>query len=118
MQLNEIRITDKIARILIAQVTNGFLVGIFPENRDLQKLMQDYVQQFTNLIQGGIDGEEWKNSIQNQIDQALKLNNDDVKILVCKDAIEVMAIIAPLPKGERPTDANKPDLSWFWHPQK
>ena len=59
------------------------------------------------------DGEQWKQKIQSQIDDALSSNTDDVKIFVCKDALEVMSYIAPAaPESLRAQ--NKPNLDWFW----
>ncbi len=101
---------DKFPRITIHKISNGFLVAIHPENNDMQKLLGNYIKQFMDTIQNA-DGEDWKNKMQTQIDNAMKMDgNDSIKLIACKDEYEVMSIIAP--KEDIATD--KPDLRWFW----
>ncbi len=100
----------KFPRITIHKITNGFIVGIHPENKDLQKLMTGYVKEFISQIQNA-DGEDWKQKIQDQIDKTLKISgNDGMRVFVCSDAIEVLALIAPS-KEVKPGELN---LDWFW----
>lgn len=113
MEGNKTSIHEKFPRIVIMKVTSGFMVGIFPENRDMQKLLSNYMKEVMSALQG-LDGEEWKTKMQNTVDAALKeANNDNIKIYACKDVMEVMQVIAPLPEGETPK-AGKPNLAAFW----
>ena len=113
MSLNKIEINDKIPRIMIARVANGFIVGIFPQNKDMEEFAKTYMQQFIGAM-NTIEGDGWKNQLQDQIDQALgDLNGGKVKLYICKNAIEVMNLIAPQPENDLPVE-EKLDLRWFW----
>lgn len=106
-------LSGKFPHIIVVKVSNGFLVGIFPENRDMQKMMAESMKTVMGMLQN-MDGEEWKTNIQRAVDDALRISsNDNIKIYVCKDAFEVMSYIAPLPEGDQPKDG-KPSLDWFW----
>lgn len=110
------KIEEKFPRIVVTKISNGFLVGIFPENKELQKIMQSYVKDIMNTIQNlsTEGGDEWKQKMQDSIDRALKAeSNDNIKLYACKDAYEVMSYIAPIPEGDE-LKKGKPDLSWFW----
>jgi hypothetical protein len=106
-------LAGKFPHLIIVKVSNGFLVGIFPENRDMQKMMAESMKTVLGMIQN-MEGDEWKSNLQKSVDNALRVsNNDNIKIYVCKDAFEVMSYIAPLPEGDLPKEG-KPDTSWFW----
>lgn len=108
------KVQEKFPRIEIKKISNGFLVSIIPENKELQKLLQDYTKNIISQIQNIGDGEEWKEKMTENISKALKgAGNDNVKIYACKNEFEVMGIIAPRPEGETLKGGN-PDLSWFW----
>lgn len=116
MSLKQFDLEAKFPRIVVVKISNGFLVGIFPEDKELQKLMQNYIKDIMSSIQSiaQSDGDEWKQNIQKSIDNALAANsNDNVKLYAASDAIEVMSIIAPLPEGDQ-LKKGKPDLAWFW----
>ncbi len=104
---------EKFPRIVIVKISEGFLVGIFPENKELQKLMGTYMKDIMAQIQNFGDGDEWKQKMETSINKVLENQDDSVKLFACKDALEVMAIIAPLPEGDKPK-SGKPNLSWFW----
>ncbi len=111
--MNEM-IEKKYPRIVVTKISNGFLVGIFPENKEMQKMMQTYVKDIMNSIQNFDGGDEWKEKMQKNIDKALKADsNDSMKLLACKDVFEVMTILAPVPEGDTLKEGN-PDLNWFW----
>ena len=110
------KLEEKFPRIVVTKISNGFLVTIIPQDKELQKVMQNYVQDIMSSIQniGSDDADEWKQKMQDSIDRALKAeSNDNVKMYACKDCYEVMSYIAPLPEGDE-LKKGKPDLSWFW----
>lgn len=112
--MNE-QVEKKFPRVVITKITNGFLVTICPENKELQKLMQGYVKDIMNSLQV-TDGDEWKQKMEKSIEKAISGSDDSIKIFACKDAIEVMTCIAPLPEGDVLKNG-KPDLGWFWSEQ-
>jgi hypothetical protein len=108
------KLKEKFPRIVVTKISNGFLVGIFPENKDLQKMMQHYVKDIMGSLQNIDGGDEWKEKMQKNIDKAMKADsNDNMKLLACKDVYEVMAILAPVPEGDTLKEG-MPDLNWFW----
>lgn len=112
--MNE-QVEKKFPKITITKISNGFLVTICPENKELQKLMQGYVKDIMNSLQT-VDGDEWKQNMEKSIEKALSGSDDSIKIFACKDAFDVMTLIAPTAEGDS-VKKGKPDLSWFWSEQ-
>ena len=112
--MNE-QVEKKFPRIVVTKISNGFLVTICPENKELQKLMQGYVKDIMNRLQV-TDGDEWKLKMEKSIEKAISGSDDSIKIFACKNAFEVMAVIAPVPEGDL-RKKGKPDLAWFWSEQ-
>jgi len=110
--MNE-QVEKKFPRIVVTKISNGFLVTICPEDKGLQKLMQGYVKDIMSGLQNMDGGDEWKQKMEQNIDKAINGSNDDIMLFACKDAYEVMAILAPVPEGDV-IKKGKPDLSWFW----
>lgn len=113
-------ISTKYPRLVIMKVTNGFLVCFFPENQDLQKIMETYMKQIMQMIQTA-DGDEWKSKVQQVMAESIKATGNNDLIYICADAIEVMKLIAPGEhdkKGKKKVkdedNYNRPDLSVFW----
>lgn len=107
------KLEEKFPRIVVTKISNGFLVAIIPQDKELQKVMQNYVKDIMGTLQN-MEGDEWKQKMQDSINKALKSeSNDSVKLYACKDCFEVMSYIAPLPEGDT-LKAGKPNLSWFW----
>lgn len=105
---------EKFPRLVVVKISNGFLVGIFPQNKEIEKMMANYVKNFVDTMTATMEGDDWKIKMQENINSALKVETDDnVKLYACKDAFEVMNIIAPVPEGDEPKKGN-PNLSWFW----
>lgn len=76
------KLEEKFPRIVVTKISNGFLVTVIPQDKELQKVMQNYVKDIMNSIQNIADGgDEWKQKMQDGIDRALKAeSNDNIKM--------------------------------------
>jgi hypothetical protein len=111
-----LHLMEKFPKIIIMNITNGFLVAFLPENNDLQKMMATYVKDIMGMIQNA-SGDEWKTKMEQSIKEAMKKTGTNTDLIyICKDAIDVMKLIAPEPEGKKKKgdNFNRPDLTNFW----
>lgn len=60
--------------ILVAE--HGYVLTFIPPNKDLEKMVTNYVKEFMQKLQG-LDGEEWKQTLEKKVDEALNMNNEN-----------------------------------------